>query len=145
MPEHQQEQQDPAIEVTQNGIKIPMKLIIGIIIAIFSGGGVGVFAFDSATDPKIDVEQFKLIEDQRHEETQSTLDQHGKMIEALSESVSKMNERQLRSEARDEARRVTESIEDRTKREREFERLFEKNIDRLMDGRDPCADVHCGN
>ena len=146
MSENQNTNSDSTIEVTQSGIKLPVKAIV-VILTIILGGGAGVYGVDSATTARLDeqVEEFKKIEDTRHEETQSALEEHGKLIEALSESVSKMSERQLRAEARDEARRVTKEIKDRDKREYEFGRLFEKNIDRLKEGRDPCADVSCSN
>ena len=143
----EQRQSGESIEVSQSGIKLPIKAIVAALAIVLGGGGTGFTLWDSATESKLaaQVEEFKQIEDKRHEETQSTLEEHGKLIESLSQSVSDMSKRQLRAEAREEAHRVTESIEDRSKREREFGRLFEKNIDRLSEGRDPCADVHCGN
>jgi TolA-binding protein len=145
MPEKQM-QSSEKIEVSKSGIKIPIKLIV-VICTVVLGGGAGVYGIDSATASKLDkqVFEFKKTDDSRYEETQKILSDHGKKIESMSNMIQRMSDRQMRSEAREEAHRVTESIKDREKREREFGRLFEKNLDRLMDGRDPCADVNCTN
>jgi hypothetical protein len=64
-------------------------------------------------------------------------------LSAVTATVRRMEDKQIRGQAREEAHRLADEIRDRRRSAFEYDRLFELNLRRLAAGKDPCGSLAC--
>jgi hypothetical protein len=156
-PQAHPESEAPSASITANGkkvtIRIPWKIISGIIVLLLGGGlsTVGVLKCMGVASAA-EVESLKTDNAGEHTTIRATQEQDHKMtvandtaVKALTVSVGGIQSTMVKDVARREARRLTDQIKNRTQAERLYDSLVDKNIRRMTADPplDPCGSLEC--
>lgn len=134
------------------GVKWAKHAVVALL-SLASVGGVGYVGFNVVTINPASAAEVKALDasnssdhkairgELRAEADKASVDRAA--LATVTQTVQRMEDKQIRGQAREEAHRLTDDIRDRRRAAFEYDRLFELNLRRLAAGRDPCGTLAC--